>query len=549
MTNSEQKFGTGRIDIPDIQPKAEETSEVLNKGQNPNPKIEEVPTKPHPIIRPESPSENLETVDSSLNPENKNFFKKMSEGGRAIAGQVFEAAGRVSGKARESLSKIPEKAAEGVYNLPGVARFLGKMEITYNQFWADKHEEKALGLKDKMDNFDLKTKTLEGAQKDLEEKIEGFKKSGFPVGSLALGLRDIERQKEEIAKKRDVIQSKFESRDNNRKLYIGERDRVADTLINRYDEKLKPFEKTIEDLKISRDQLDLASTISEIKNVQQEEKYKILEQDIKKTEDALRASGKREWTIGRDKTLNLVRAEIINGRKEITTRRENIAKERSELNRKIAEADEKANPLRDKRGEFIRIKNGRPIDINVKQRKREENVSFEEEIKDNSREESFGEKPEEIPSGTFEDGVEEIEDLEIKEVLPLPVLISIWNSHLKRSSKVDNFQSKLINVKDFVKAQQMFGEVDLSFKDFRKILEDYYKIKEIPIEKNVFGKDFGSFEDKSKIFKNAFVQWVSGGSEMFKEPTRVKGFSEDGKFAFVEGTKTGIPVSELESLG
>jgi hypothetical protein len=295
--------------------------------------------------------------------------------------------------------------------------------------------------------------------------------------------------------------------------------------------------------------LDLASTISEIKNEQQEEGFKKLEQDIKVTEDALRASGKREWTIGRDKTLKLVRAEIINGRKEIAKKRENIAKERLEINRKIAEVDEKANPLRDKRGEFIRIKQRRPIGIDVKPRKREENISFKEEINDHKREESDENKPEEVPAGTFEDDQEEIEELEIKEVLPLPVLISIWNNHLKKSLKVENFQSKLINAKDFIKAQQMFGEVDLSFKDFKKILESYYKIKKVSVEKNVFGKDFGNFEDKSKIFKNSFVQWVSGGSEMFAEPTRVKGFSEDGKFAFVEGTRTGIPVSELESLG
>lgn len=533
MTNPDKNFGHGRIDIP-VEVSGEKTGSV-NVGEKPE--IEEVPTKPHRIIRPESPEEKPEVASDSFGPENKGFFKKMSEGGREIAGQVFEAS-----------QKLASKTQEGIYNFPGVARFLGKMEITYNQFWADKHEEKALGLKDKIDGFDLKSKTLNEAQKDLEDKIENFKKSGFPVGSLALQLRDFEKQKEDIAKKRDRVQSKFEARDNERKLYIGERDRIADKLINRYESKLQPFEKDLENLKSQRDQLDLASTIAEIKNDQQEETFKKLEQDIKEIEDTLRASGKGKWTIGRDKTLKLVKAEILKGRKEIAAEKENIAKQKFEINRKIAEVDERANPLRDKRGEFIRIKNGRPINIDVKPRKREENVLSEEEINDHKREESDESKMEEVPEGTFEDGQEEIEELEIKEVLPLPVLISIWNNHLKKSSKVENFQSKVINAKDFIKAQQMFGGVDLSFKDFKKILESYYKIKKVPVEKNAFGKDFDYFEDKSKIFKNSFVQWVSSGSEMFAEPTRVKGFSEDGKFAFVEGTKTGIPVSELESL-
>ncbi len=540
MPNDGKDFGSGRIDIP------VRNDFIKEGGELPPFDAGEKETK----IQTAEGSIGFEDTPESFLPENKSFHRKMSEGGRVIAGQVFEAAGRASDKARESLSKIPGKAAEGIYNLPGVARFLGKMEITYNQFWADKHEEKALGLKDKMDDFDLKSKTLSGAQKDLEDKIENFKKSGFPVGSLSLNLRDIKRQEEEITKKRNSTQSKFEARDDSRKGYISERDRVADKLINRYEDELKPFEKTIENLKISRDQLDLASTISEIKNEQQEERFKQLEQDIKVTEEALRASGKREWTIGRDKTLKLVRAEVINGRKEIATTKENIAKERFEINRKIAEADEKANPLRDKRGEFIRIKQRRPIDIDVKTRKKEENVSFEEEIKDHKREESSENKPEETPEGPFEDGQEEIEELEIKEVLPLTVLVSIWNNYLKNSSKAERAQTKLIKVEDFQKVQQMFGNnVELSFKDFRKTLESYYKIKNILIVKEIFNKDFGKFEDKSKIFKNSFVQWVSGGSEMFSEPTRVKGFSEDGKFAFVEGTKTGIPVSQLESLG
>jgi hypothetical protein len=43
-----------------------------------------------------------------------------------------------------------------------------------------------------------------------------------------------------------------------------------------------------------------------------------------------------------------------------------------------------------------------------------------------------------------------------------------------------------------------------------------------------------------------YVQWVSQGMEQFHQPKKVVAFSEDGKFAFFEGEKTGAPVSELE---
>lgn len=43
-----------------------------------------------------------------------------------------------------------------------------------------------------------------------------------------------------------------------------------------------------------------------------------------------------------------------------------------------------------------------------------------------------------------------------------------------------------------------------------------------------------------------FVQWVSGGAVQFNEPTAVRAISDDNEWAFVEGSQTGIAMSELE---
>ena len=43
-----------------------------------------------------------------------------------------------------------------------------------------------------------------------------------------------------------------------------------------------------------------------------------------------------------------------------------------------------------------------------------------------------------------------------------------------------------------------------------------------------------------------FVQWVSQGVDQFRELKKVVAFSEDGKYAFLEGEKTGAPVDGLE---
>lgn len=42
-----------------------------------------------------------------------------------------------------------------------------------------------------------------------------------------------------------------------------------------------------------------------------------------------------------------------------------------------------------------------------------------------------------------------------------------------------------------------------------------------------------------------YVQWESGGQLQFREPKRVRGFSPDGAYLFVDGSKTGLPVLEV----
>ena len=43
----------------------------------------------------------------------------------------------------------------------------------------------------------------------------------------------------------------------------------------------------------------------------------------------------------------------------------------------------------------------------------------------------------------------------------------------------------------------------------------------------------------------SLVQWESGGQVQFTEPKRVRGLTEDGLWAFVDGSDTGLPVKEL----
>jgi len=58
--------------------------------------------------------------------------------------------------------------------------------------------------------------------------------------------------------------------------------------------------------------------------------------------------------------------------------------------------------------------------------------------------------------------------------------------------------------------------------------------------------DSNSDENYSPVKVGDFVQWVSQGMDQFRELKKVSGFSDDGKYAFLEGEKSGAPVGELE---
>jgi hypothetical protein len=56
----------------------------------------------------------------------------------------------------------------------------------------------------------------------------------------------------------------------------------------------------------------------------------------------------------------------------------------------------------------------------------------------------------------------------------------------------------------------------------------------------------GPLEQRAYVPKvGDYVQWEPGGVLQFQEPKRVSRFSADGRFAFVDGSPTGLPVEEL----
>jgi hypothetical protein len=84
------------------------------------------------------------------------------------------------------------------------------------------------------------------------------------------------------------------------------------------------------------------------------------------------------------------------------------------------------------------------------------------------------------------------------------------------------------------------NSVDGFIEDFRDTLE-FAGIS----DSKMLGLDREHEETDQPPQVGDYVQWESRGQLQFKEPKQIKGFSDDGEWAFLEGSPTGVPVKEL----
>ena len=163
--------------------------------------------------------------------------------------------------------------------------------------------------------------------------------------------------------------------------------------------------------------------------------------------------------------------------KGVRMEKENLAKRKAEINKRIAKVDSKANPYRDKREEFIRIKKGRPIEIKVAPRQRSVDVKGGEEIR--------------VHSIKVEVGIREVGN---EERLRIADYLSLWNTFLKEIYKD---KAEVIDTKDFLRETSLPKNFKLDFEDFKNILEKYLKYRKLPVDQfNQNIKKF--FEQKIK---------------------------------------------------
>jgi hypothetical protein len=120
----------------------------------------------------------------------------------------------------------------------------------------------------------------------------------------------------------------------------------------------------------------------------------------------------------------------------------------------------------------------------------------------------------------------------IKEAALRPTIHSaLWNKYGTNLPSDENLRHELI-------FDRKFNENSVG--DFIKEYRDTIKLAKLVETDSISA---GS-EDKLQIKVGDHIQWVSQGSDQFSEPLQVRELSEDGKFAFVNGSQTGIPIEQ-----
>jgi hypothetical protein len=67
----------------------------------------------------------------------------------------------------------------------------------------------------------------------------------------------------------------------------------------------------------------------------------------------------------------------------------------------------------------------------------------------------------------------------------------------------------------------------------------------IGVFRDTIALDSSQNVEYSPIQVGDYVQWESQGAEQFDKPKRISKLSDDGKFAFVDGSHTGMPIEQL----
>lgn len=404
--------------------------------------------------------------------------------------------GKISGGAKEIMSN----AYEGIYLTPGLNKVVGKMEIAYNQFWMDKKEGKAARLKDKMDSFGSQNDALESAKSEISKASSMLEEMGLPgVASNLRAEKKIETQISKNENKIDKLQGKIEDRENRIKLFANKRDAIADRLITHYEKKLSPIEGRLGVLEEQRNEIELLCISSEVQLDEQKARVKKIEESRAQIEAVYLKAGYSDKQIRKNDSIKMLNDQINSIYTGIQLEQAKIADKRKEINTKIAKINRKAEPYRNKKNNFIRVKNNRPIDFGLKERKYADEWKGTEETEGHPREPGDDIYEKQYGYNDSENNYEIVyKDMESFENLTEEwnILVVRNSEHVKDEQGETRQSSEFLRIppEEIIRATRMRPGSQMTRENFVRIVEQYYKVKKVA--KPMYEKIINKFIEK-----------------------------------------------------
>jgi len=379
-----------------------------------------------------------------LNNDNESLFNSMPEGKKGLLRRIYE----------------------GIYKIPGVNKIVGKIEIAYNDLRINGLTNKERKLQKEIDDIDKEIKLSEKSQELVQSLIADAKSKGAPTVALEKDMLLTTNRIEDLSREKIDIQEELNQQKEQRDTYINKRREVADRLIGYYDEKIKPMEESLEILQALKSHLDFKSFATEIAHKKQEADLHSIEERLNNVKKSYRAEGRSENEI--KKASQDLEIYLDTGKTSIQEEREKIFDDREEQEEEIAEAERLVALYKEKRDEFVRIKEGRQIENKKAEVAQDIKTTPVETI---SIEQSIGR-------------------------LPVQSYISRWNEYLKNENVAESLKTP-IDLKDFLEETGWSDDFVLDFEDFRKIRPKYLKLKGRVVESSVLSAAINEF-DKNK---------------------------------------------------
>lgn len=401
--------------------------------------------------------EDLDKTDTIIAPDNKGFFKRMSEKGKGIMSSMYK----------------------GIENTISESTLVAKVNIAYNQVWIDNKEDQSISLKGKVDELGLELKTFNQSKTKMVEVAENLKNANNPAyASMLAEIKKIEKQEIKISNKQDKLQSKLENRENQIKLYTNKRDQIADKMVMKYERKLSPIEQKLGLLDEQRDRTNLyvlgreAELEEEKANLDylQEQKMLIISALIG-GEDPSKDQSKAIDKASKNKAVKLLEKQIETGNIKIDSAKLELKDKQNKINEEINTTNFMAQPHRDSRDQFIRVKMGRPINLDLQKRVVLENKNTFEQTTPYTRT-SPDTSVNTPPSPTSTGGSSWFE-----RTPKIGELITNYNEYLEKKNPGNNLKIDSITLLNGLWKASGDRVSLLKFKEMAKL---YYKMKKVP---------------------------------------------------------------------